>query len=261
VQVKTSRLEEAREWYLTAVDAVPQDGWRGESLCKGWTPSHVVAHVTSGDQLFRAVILDAMGRDRSGEDLPKDFADRQRRFEELATKDGQTLKRKTREESEKTVALVLETIEKQPELMVTVPFGRVPMPVVRALRLNEYIIHGHDLSPAAARELGAPEWFIDRGLGDAITMMSRLHLRSPLKGKAATFHVHRTDGDGEWTLKADNGEAVSEPGHGKGDVAFRGPGEALYWVLMGRARPEDVGVEVLGDQALGSALKEWFPGP
>jgi hypothetical protein len=127
--------------------------------------------------------------------------------------------------------------------------------------LNEYIIHGHDLSPTVGRELGAPQWFIDRALGDAITMMSRLHLRSPNKGKAATFHIHRTDGDGEWTLRAENGEAVSEAGHGKADVAFRGRGEALYWVLMGRAHPQDAGVEVLGDQALGSALKEWFPGP
>ena len=46
-----------------------------------------------------------------------------------------------------------------------------------------------------------PDWFIDRALGDAITMLSRLHQRSPHKGKAASFHVHRTDGDGEWLVR------------------------------------------------------------
>lgn len=261
VDGQKTRLEQARDWYLQAVDAVPDNAWGGATLCQGWTPKHLVAHVATGDQLFRAIILDATGKGRGNEDLPVDFADRQRRFEELAGKDGVALKEAAHREADRAVALIVETVEKQPELVVTVPFGRVPMNVVRALRLNEYIIHGHDLSPAVGRELAAPAWFVDRALGDAITMMSRLHLRSPHKGKSATFHIHRTDGEGEWTLKAENGSALAEPGHGKGDVAFRGPGEGLYWVLMGRARPDEAGVEVHGEPAMAGAFKEWFPGP
>ena len=37
--------------------------------------------------------------------------------------------------------------------------------------------------------------------------------------------------------------------------------EGLYWVLMGRGKPEEHGVEVHGDPALAAAFKEWFPGP
>ena len=159
------------------------------------------------------------------------------------------------------VAAVSEIMEKAPETIVTVPFGTVPIPVVRNLRLNEYIIHGHDLTPAIGRAISIPDWFIDRALGDSITMMSRLHQRSPHKGKSASFHIHRTDGEGEWTLRADGGEAAAEAGHGKADVAMRGPAEGLYWVLMGRGKPADHGVEVHGDPALAGAFKEWFPGP
>lgn len=261
MQEKRTRLEQARDWYLEAVDAVPSDKWTGPTLCAGWTPSHLVAHVATGDQLFRAMILDATGTDRSGLDLPVDFGDRQRRFQELATKDPATLKTAAHRSADAAVALIGEAVEKSPDTIVTVPFGTVPMNVVRALRLNEYIIHGHDLQPAIGRPMPIPEWFIDRALGDSIAMLSRLHQRSPHKGKSASFHLHRTDGEGEWIVRAEAGQAVAETGHGKADAAFRGRGESLYWVLMGRGRPEELEVEIHGDAALAGALKEWFPGP
>ena len=54
---------------------------------------------------------------------------------------------------------------------------------------------------------------------------------------------------------------MAESTHGKADVALRGPGEGLYWVLMGRGSPGDHGIEIHGDPALGAGFKEWFPGP
>ena len=256
-----SRLELARDFYLRAVDSIPTDRWNGQTLCTGWTPAHVVAHVATGDQLFQARVLDATGKDRAGLDLPLDFADRRRRFEELATKDSASLKAAAHRAAEAAVAIITETVEQSPDTVVEVPYGMVPMNVVRALRLNEYIIHAHDLEPAIGHPVPAPDWFIDRALADAITLMGRLHQRSPHKGKAASFHLHRTDGEGEWTLRAQNGEAAAQTGHDKGDAAFRGPGEGLYWVLMGRGRPDELGVEVHGDRPTAAAFKEWFPGP
>lgn len=261
MEEKPGKLELARDWYLQAVDGVPADRWHGPTLCAGWTPANVIAHVTTGDQLFRAVILDAMGKDRSGLDLPKDLPDRQRRFQEYSTKDAASLKPIAHREAEAVVTLILEQVERAPAMVVNVPFGQVPMKVVRALRLNEYIIHGHDLAPSIDRPQPVPEWFIDHALDDAITMLQRLHQRSAHKGKSARFHVHRTDRDGEWTIVAEGGAARVEPGHGKGDAAFRGRGEELYWLLMGRGRPDEMGVEVHGDPALAGAFKEWFPGP
>ena len=256
-----SRLRQAGDWYLQAVDAIPADGWARPSFCEGWTASNVVAHVTSGDQLFRGLLLDAVGRDHAAEDLPVERADRLRRFEAMSTWEPARLKEAAHKESEKMVATIGEVIATAPQTIVTVPYGTVPMPVVRGLRLNEYIIHGHDLMPAIGRTIPIPDWFIDRGLGDSLNMLTRLHQRSPHKGKSASFHIHRTDGEGEWIIRAENGDVVSEAQHGKADVAMRGPGEGLYWVVMGRGTPEDNGVEVHGDPVLGAAFKEWFPGP
>src|SRR4030081_3907186 len=247
----SSRLGQARNWYLQAVDAIPADGWSGPTRCADWTVSNLIAHVTTGDQLFRAILFDATGKDRSGQDLPVDFADRQRRFQVLSTWEPAKLKEAAHKESEQTVSAITAAMEKAPQTMLTVPFGTVPMPVVRSLRLNEYVIHGYDLMPAVGRSIPIPDWFIDRGLGDSVALMPRLHQRSPHKGKAATFHIHRTDGEGEWTLRAEKGAATAESGHGRGG----------YGVLMGRGKPDELGVEVHGDPALAAAFKEWFPGP
>ncbi|HEY8677501.1 MAG TPA: maleylpyruvate isomerase family mycothiol-dependent enzyme [Candidatus Dormibacteraeota bacterium] len=261
MESRDSRLGQARDWYLHAVDAVPADGWATPSLCVAWTALHVVAHVATGDQLVRGLLLDATGKDRAGQDLPVDFADRQRRFQLMSSWEPAKLKEAAGRESEQAVAAVIAAVEQAPQAVVGMPFGPVPPAVLRSLRLNEYIIHGHDLGPAIGRPQPIPDWFIDRALGDAVTLLVRLHQRSPHKGKSASFHIHRTDGDGEWVLKAEGGQAVAESMHGKTDVAMRGTGEGLYWVLMGRGTPADHGVEVHGDPELGHALKEWFPGP
>ena len=256
-----SRLAQARDWYLKAVDAVPDDAWGKPSLCEGWSARHVVAHVATGDQLVRGLLLDATGKGRAGLDLPVDFPDRTRRMQEALTWEPAKLKEAARTAAEGAVALIAETADQAPETVITMPFGVAPMPVLRALRLNEYIIHAHDLSPALGRRSPVLDWFLDRGLSDTVMLLQRLHLRSPHKGKSATFHIHRTDGEGEWVLKADGGQAVMESGHANADVALRGPGEALYWVLMGRGKPEENGVEMHGDGELAGAFKEWFPGP
>lgn len=261
MESQTGRLAQARDWYLQQVDAIPANGWTGPTLCAEWTVSQVVAHVATGDQLFRGQIFGATGKDRSGLDLPIDFADRQRRFQVMSTWEPDKLKAAAHSESEQTVATIVEAIGQSPGVLVTVPYGEVPMTVVRGLRLNEYIIHGHDLMPATGRSMPTPEWFIDRGLGDSINMLMRLHQRSPHKGKSATFHIHRTDGEGEWIVRADGGQAVAESLHGKADVAMRGPAEGLYWMIMGRGKPDELGVEVHGDPALAASFKEWFPGP
>jgi uncharacterized protein (TIGR03083 family) len=261
VEQQVSRLRQAGDWYLQAVDAIPADGWAKPSLCEGWTAANVVAHVTTGDQLFRGLLLDALGKDRSGLDLPIDFADRQRRFQVLSTWEPAKLKDAAHRESEQTVTAITDALKEAPDLILTLAFGKTPLPVVRSLRVNEYVIHAHDLMPAVGRSIPAPEWFIDRGLPDSLNMMNRLHQRSTHKGKSASFHLHRTDGEGEWVIRAEGGQVVTEAVHARADVAMRGSAEGLYWVVMGRGKPEDHGIEVHGDPVLAAAFKEWFPGP
>src|SRR5256712_6635454 len=179
----------------------------------------------------------------------------------MSTWEPAKLKETARRASEETVAAIGEAARQAPQTIVNVPYGKVPIPVVRGLRLNEYIIHGHDLTPAIGRSLPIPDWFIDRALGDSINMMSRLHQRSPHKGKSASFHIHRTDGEGDWNLRAADGQAVAESTHGKADVALRGSGEGPFWDLLGCGSPNDHRAADHCRPELAAGFKEWFPGP
>jgi uncharacterized protein (TIGR03083 family) len=71
------------------------------------------------------------------------------------------------------------------------------------------------------------------------------------------LHLHVTDegvADGEWMIRPAQEGVTVEPGHGRGDVAIRGPASDMLLVLMRRFPASDPSVEVLGDAALLDAL-------
>lgn len=256
------RLEAARRWYLEAVDALGDDRWRHASLCAGWTAANVVAHVAVGDQYARALVHDATGHDRSLlASLPKDLLERAKRAETMSSWEPGRLRDTAHRESEEAVKAVGALVRKAPETLLRMALGEVPVTRTVTIRTSEYIVHGHDLEPATGRRRRVPPWFIETALHTTIELMPRMHQRSSHKGKTASFHLHRTDGEGEWVVRAEAGEVRHTRGHDRADVALRGPAEGLYWVIMGRGRPQDHGIEIHGDTALAAAFKEWFPGP
>ena len=74
---------------------------------------------------------------------------------------------------------------------------------------------------------------------------------APLVG--GSVHLHSTDGDGEWTLRAgDDGAIVVTRDHAKADAALRGEANDLLLVLW-RRLPIDA-VDVFGDEQLAAAF-------
>ena len=263
MQPAFDQLDDAADFYRREVDALGERGWRQPSLCAGWDAAQVVVHVTIGDRRVRALALDAMGTDRTLlAELPSTPEERMQRDAAMAAWEPGRLRDAALTESAQMREAARELHRKMPNAVLHLPFGESPLPTVLRIRTTEYVIHGHDLEPASGKSQPLPAWFIDASLPWAALNMTRPHARSsPHRGKSASFHLHRTDGEGEWVLRAEAGEARSSEGHDRADVAFRGPGEGLYWVLMGRAEPAECGVEVHGDPALAAAFKEWFPGP
>jgi uncharacterized protein (TIGR03083 family) len=70
------------------------------------------------------------------------------------------------------------------------------------------------------------------------------------EGKVVHFHVTDEGVDGEWLIRGVPGGVAVETGHGKGDVALRGPASAVLLVVLRRLAPDDPAVEVLGDRSL-----------
>lgn len=68
-----------------------------------------------------------------------------------------------------------------------------------------------------------------------------------LEGALVTVHLHATDADGEWLVRAGEGSAGFERSHGKGDAAARGPVSDLLLLLWRRRTADDL--EVFGDRS------------
>jgi uncharacterized protein (TIGR03083 family) len=129
---------------------------------------------------------------------------------------------------------------------------------------HETAVHRADAEIAAGRQPelepdiaadGIDEWL------DAMSGVVAEDQRADALPDGAVLHVHATDegldGAGEWLVRREGSEVTVQPGHGKGDVALRGPAARLLLVLVRRVPPDDPQVQVLGDPAL---LTGWLAG-
>ena len=84
-----------------------------------------------------------------------------------------------------------------------------------------------------------------------------------LPGDDQSLHFHATDpglaGTGEWLVTRTPSGVTVQHGHGKADVAVRGPAASLLLVLTRRLPSADPGIEILGDQALFTHWLEHTP--
>ncbi len=110
-----------------------------------------------------------------------------------------------------------------------------------------------DLAPEVAAD-GVDEWLTIIAAGTQGTTGPARTPAQDLRGDGQSLHFHTTDpglsGAGEWLVtRAPSGVTVQH-GHGKADVAVRGPAASLLLVLTCRLPPSDPGTEILGEQAL-----------
>jgi uncharacterized protein (TIGR03083 family) len=121
-------------------------------------------------------------------------------------------------------------------------------------RLGEAMVHRADAALAMGQDYavdiehaaeGVSEWL------DLVAARKAEEIDAPL-ADGATLHLHATDeglGEaGEWLVRGIGGDVTWERGHGKGDVAVRGPAGDLLLAVM-RRRPAE-SVETIGDTAV-----------
>jgi len=120
---------------------------------------------------------------------------------------------------------------------------------------HETAVHRWDAQSA----VGEPQP-IDRELAlDGIEEMLYVMLPSrggdeePLRGAGESYHIHTTDGEGEWVVRFEPDQDIVTREHVKAGVAVRGTASDLMLFLWGRI-PADR-LEVLGDRGL---LERYF---
>ena len=115
-----------------------------------------------------------------------------------------------------------------------------------------------DLAPEAAAD-GVDEWLAIIAASTAGTAGPARAPAQDLRGHGQSLHFHATDpglsGTGEWLVTRTPSGVTTARGHGKADVAVRGPAATLLLVLTRRLPPSAPGIEVLGEQAL---LTHWL---
>ena len=135
-------------------------------------------------------------------------------------------------------------------------------------RAHEAAVHLADAQLAAGRDVdlapevaadGVDEWLARIAASSEGTADPARAQAQDLRGDGQSLHFHATDpglsGTGEWLVtRAPSGITVAR-GHGKADVAVRGPAASLLLVLTRRLPPSAPGIEILGEQAL---LTHWL---
>ncbi len=129
---------------------------------------------------------------------------------------------------------------------------------------NETAVHRWDAQVAtAAHNADAPDpEQIDTDIAtDGIDEVIEVGMQNTMGGPnedfpEGSFHLHRTDGEGEWMLSTVDGKLVVTHEHGKGDAALRGAASDLYLFLWER----DTGnYDLFGDEAVARAWQAVAP--
>lgn len=219
---------------------------------EGWTRAELLAHiVVNATTTTPCVEAAARGEQRSQYQFPTEREDGIRAGRDVSAEElRKQLEASARDLADAFAGLPAGAWD---NTMLKGPFP-LPMRDALALRWLEVEVHHADLGLGYDPSQW-PSDFVDALLPRIVVMVSFL---APPPSFTGSWHLHRTDGHGEWTYHgAPDGVRLAE-GHAKGDCAVRGPGWALLAYVMGR---DAGGLEILGDETLAARFKEAFPGP
>lgn len=140
-----------------------------------------------------------------------------------------------------------------PDGGTTAPGWVHPASFWRRRTAHEVVIHAGDVLVATGREgdWSPPTEAAIDGVDEFLEVFVPVADWGVVFPEGATIHLHSTDGDsdGEWLVRLGPDGVTVTREHAKGDVAVRGPAEALLRWLWGR---DDAAVELLGDTATSS---------
>jgi uncharacterized protein (TIGR03083 family) len=115
---------------------------------------------------------------------------------------------------------------------------------------HEAVIHRCDAEMANG-ELGSIDTDLAAdGVNEYFDIFKLVPAASAIKGNGETVHFHCTDRDVEWLVQLTPDGAEIRPEHAKGDVAVRGPANAIMLAVWNRIGPDNPELEIFGDRDL-----------
>jgi uncharacterized protein (TIGR03083 family) len=202
--------------------------------CPGWTLRQLFRHVGRGDRWAATIVRTGQPAD------PREVAD------------GKPPEGGLVEWLLGGPAAVLAAVaEVGPDRPVWTFTGAKPASWWIPRRLGEAMVHRADAALAMGLDYSVDTERAAEGVSEWLELVAARkadEADAPL-AEGATLHLHATDDGlgsaGEWLVRGTGGGVSWEQGHGKGDVAVRGPAGDLLLAVM-RRRPSD-SVETIGD--------------
>jgi uncharacterized protein (TIGR03083 family) len=231
------------------------------SSCPGWTMATLVTHMirlyAHRIQIVRQRARENTVRGFDGMDLPVRFKE----WFEARPEDLSRLPPGLLELFEQNAAGLEETLRAVDPTVPVWTFWPADQTVgfwVRRMTL-ETAIHRWDAQGAHGTAGPIPAELARDGIDEFLDIM--LHVarqrKEPRPGGGETYHLHRTDGEGEWMVRFDADRISVTHEHGKGDAAVRGSASDLMMFLWGRIPATSL--EVFGDAALLDRFFELVP--
>jgi uncharacterized protein (TIGR03083 family) len=226
------------------------DMGRAVPTCPGWTFRQLATHVGRGHRWAAQIVAT-----RATAPIP---------MREVA--DGKLPEDPARHADwlNKGADQVIEAVTAAGDDLVWTMTGMRPPSFWARRRAHEAAVHLADAQLAAGRDVDlAPDVAAD-GIDEWLTLIAPEGTADQgrtqeLRGDGQSLHFHATDpglsGTGEWLVTRTPFGATVARGHGKADVAVRGPATSLLLVLTRRRPPADPAIEIFGEQAL---LTHWL---
>jgi uncharacterized protein (TIGR03083 family) len=240
---------ELRAWTAQLAQIVDGDLERPVPTCPGWTFRQLATHVGRGHRWAAQIVTTRAAqppplREVPDGKLPDDPAQQARWLTDGAD-------------------LVVEAVSAAGGAQVWTLAGPGPAAFWARRRAYETAVHLADAQLATGRPVSLAAGAAADGVDEWLGIVAAPSTAAPgltqvqagnLRGDGQTLHIHATDaglaGTGEWLVTRGPSGVAIRPGHGKADVAVRGPAVSLLLVLTGRLTPPGPGLEIFGDQAL-----------
>jgi maleylpyruvate isomerase len=231
---------------------------RGSSLLPGWSRDMLVAHLRYGADAAMRGIEGA----RTGGDTLMYPGGEDQRSAEIESGAGRATAQLLAELAD-ACARIETTFANLPapawDALVLTRRGPIPVREVLLQRWLDVEVHHVDLDvdyPISRWPAALVETYLPRLVGMLPALRSRPDADRSTTG---SWHLHRSDGQGEWTVYADAQHVSIMNRHEHADCAIRGSGRSLLALLLGRPHGDDLSVH--GDKKLAAQLKTAFPGP
>nr|WP_062341298.1 maleylpyruvate isomerase family mycothiol-dependent enzyme [Herbidospora sakaeratensis] len=205
--------------------------------CPGWTLKQLFRHVGRGDRWSAQIISDRIG----------EYLDPREVRDGKPPADPEGALAWLREGP----AILRDAIDSiGPNTYVWTFWGPRPAEWWVRRRLHEATMHRADAALALGRPYDLSPDLAADGIEEWIDTVAAPR---PTLDPGVTVHLHTTDTEGEWMLRGEEDRVVWEVGHGKGDLAVRGPATELFLALLNR---REGALEIFGDETIWTSWRE-----